>query len=311
MELSIVTTLYNSSDYIDEFYSRIKQCAEKLTSSFEIIFVNDGSPDDSLMKAISIYRSNENIQIVDLAINSGHHKAMLTGLQHAKGNLIFLIDIDLEEPPELLERFWNDYHNTPNIDMVYGVQAERKGNWFERLSGKVFYKTFNTLSRVKIPENFLTIRLMSQRYVRQLLLFKDSDIMFSLAIELTGFNRVAIQVSKGSRENSSYSLFKRIYIALNAIVSATTKPLWGAFFIGLGVAFISFIYILKIIFLAIMYSSSPKGWPALIVSIWFFSGLIIMFLGLIGLYLAKMFNEVKRRPVSVIRHHYDIKVTEN
>ncbi|RDI48168.1 glycosyltransferase family 2 protein [Aquicella lusitana] len=304
MELSIVTTLYNSSEYIQEFYKRIVTCAEKISNNYEIVFVNDASPDDSLRKVLELYASNNNIQVVDLAINAGHHQALMSGLQYAKGDLIFLIDVDLEEPPELLATFWSEYHASKGIDMIYGVQDQRKGGWFEKISGKLFYKAFNFLSKVKIPENFLTVRLMSRRYVNQLLRFKESDLMFSLAVELTGFDRRAIPVCKGSRETTSYNFLKKTYIALNAIVSATTKPLWMAFFLGLTVATLSCIYIIKIIIFALMYSSIPKGWPALIVSVWFFSGLIIMFLGLIGLYLAKMFNEVKRRPVSILRQHY-------
>ena len=143
MKLSIVTTLYGSAAHINEFYERSLLVARELAGEeFEIIFVNDGSPDNSLEIGLSLMEQDEKIKIIDLSRNFGHHKAMMLGLEHAQGKLIFLIDIDLEEQPEWLISF-NSLMLSENADVVYGVQASRKGNFFERISGYFFYRLFD------------------------------------------------------------------------------------------------------------------------------------------------------------------------
>ena len=125
MILSIVTTLYNSAPYLEEFHARVCAAAEQITPDYEIIFVNDGSPDNSLQIALSLYQKNERVRIVDLSRNFGHHKAMMTGLAQARGGMVFLIDSDLEEEPELLETFYKELRTT-GADVVFGVQQKRK-----------------------------------------------------------------------------------------------------------------------------------------------------------------------------------------
>ena len=154
MKLSIVTTLYKSSKYVDEFYERISKEAQKITNDYELIFVDDGSPDDSLEKAITLYQKNEKVRIIELSRNFGHHKAIMTGLSHAQGDFVFLIDVDLEERPELLSEFWHELQNDEGLDLVYGVQEKRKGRLFERVSGYFYYKLINHLSDIKFLEIF-------------------------------------------------------------------------------------------------------------------------------------------------------------
>ena len=143
MKLSIVTTLYKSSPYIDEFYARISKEAQKITDDYEIIFVDDGSPDDSLQKAVALYEKDSKVKVIELSRNFGHHKAIMTGLSHAKGEFVFLIDSDLEEEPELLGKFWEELHKEKELDVVFGVQESRKGGWFEKFTGGLFWKLIN------------------------------------------------------------------------------------------------------------------------------------------------------------------------
>jgi putative glycosyltransferase len=157
MKLSIVTTLYKSSPYVDEFYERISKEAQKITDNYEIIFVDDGSPDDSLQKCITLHQQDQKVTVVELSRNFGHHKAIMTGLSHAQGDFVFLIDVDLEEEPELLGKFWQELQNGADLDLIFGVQERRKGGWFERVSGYLYFKLLNHLSNVKIPENFLML----------------------------------------------------------------------------------------------------------------------------------------------------------
>ncbi|WP_200888950.1 glycosyltransferase family 2 protein [Aphanizomenon flos-aquae] len=186
MYLSIVTTLYYSAPYIPEFYQRVSTEAQKLTDDYEIVFVNDGSPDDSLDIAVKLHQEDRRIRVIDLSRNFGHHKAIMTGLSYARGKLIFLLDSDLEEEPELLSLF-HEHYQSSDVDVVYGVQKVRKGNIFEKITGEIFYKFFNLISSYPVPANLITARLMSQRYVKALVDHKDKEIFFSWTL---GYYRI-------------------------------------------------------------------------------------------------------------------------
>ena len=150
MKLSIVTTLFNSEKYIKDFHHRASAVAQKLVDDdFEIIFVNDGSPDRSLEVAVKLTTSHQNVTVIDLSRNFGHHKAMMTGLNHAVGELVFLIDSDLEEYPEWLIDF-NNQMKKDHCDMIYGVQDNRRGDILERITGSLFYKLFRLLTQTTL-----------------------------------------------------------------------------------------------------------------------------------------------------------------
>ncbi|WP_066356053.1 glycosyltransferase family 2 protein [Aliarcobacter skirrowii] len=301
MKLSIVTTLYKSSPYIDEFYARISKEAQNITDDYEIIFVDDGSPDDSLQKAVALYEKDNKVKVIELSRNFGHHKAIMTGLSHAKGEFVFLIDSDLEEEPELLGKFWEELHKEKELDVVYGVQESRKGGWFEKWSGEMFYKVFNYFSGVKIPKNFLTVRLMKQNYVKNLTSFQEKEIVFSILTVLTGFKSKSLSVKKLDHSPTTYSIFTKIKLLFNVITASSARPLWLAFNLGLIITSVSLFYIFYLIYRKVVHSVSLDGWTSVMVSISFFGGLIIFFLGIIGIYLAKIFTEVKNRPFTIIK----------
>ena len=127
MKLSVVASLYYSEKYIEEFHARISSVLKAITGEYEIILVNDGSPDNALQKALQLQEEGDRVIVVDLSRNFGHHKAIMTGLQVSRGDYVFLIDIDLEEEPELLDQFWQVYHKAGDVDSVFGVQVKRKG----------------------------------------------------------------------------------------------------------------------------------------------------------------------------------------
>ena len=140
MRLSIVTTLYNTELHLLEFYERITKCAQGITHDYELILVNDGSPDNSLELAVSLHEKDQRVKVVDLSRNFGHHKAMMVGLEYAQSDYVFLIDSDLEEPPETLKLFWEEIQGAKDFDVVFGVQEKRRGGWLERISGTLYYK---------------------------------------------------------------------------------------------------------------------------------------------------------------------------
>ncbi len=178
--------MYHSGKYLQEFYNRTISIINELKLSYEIIFVDDGSPDNSLLLALKLQESDQNIKIIELSRNFGHQRAIMTGLKHTSGDFIFLIDCDLEEKPELLREFWKRM-TAENSDVVYGVQIKRKGNWFERLSGRIFYKIMSGLSNVGYPADTLTARVMSRKYIDSILRYEEKELDLWGIFALAGF----------------------------------------------------------------------------------------------------------------------------
>jgi putative glycosyltransferase len=304
MKLSIVTTLYKTSPYIGEFYYRSSCAAKKLAGDdYEIIFVNDGSPDNSLDLAIQLVDHDSHVVVVDLSRNFGHHKAMMAGLAYSNGDLVFLIDSDLEEEPEWLTSFEHEMRQSC-CDVVYGVQAKRKGNIFEQCTGWIFYKSFRKLTLIDQPDNIVTARLMRKRYVDALLRHREREINIGALFIITGFKQKALTVKKHSSSPTTYSLSAKISHFVNAITSFSSLPLVYTFYTGLAVLTSALLFIFHLSLRYYLISAPPGGYTSLIASVWFFSGLIIFFLGIQGIYLAKVFSEVKQRPTALVRSVY-------
>jgi putative glycosyltransferase len=298
--LSIVTTLYQSAPFVHEFYRRAVAAAERLASSFEIIFVNDGSPDESLALALELFSRDPRVRVVDLSRNFGHHKALLTGLERASGELVFLLDVDLEESPEWLVEFHEVMRKTA-ADVVYGVQRHRKGGLVERVTGDIYYTVFNAFLEHPIPRNVVTARLMTRRYVTQLVQHRDREVCLAGLWVITGFSQVPVTVDKRRREGAAYGKRERLSVMVNALTSFSNRPLVFIFWVGCLLMLLSASAALYMVVRAAQRGIGVPGWPSLIVSIWFLGGLTIFCLGVIGIYLSKVFMEVKDRPYTVVR----------
>lgn len=303
MKLSIVATLYKSSAYVEEFHARASKAAAAITDDYEIVLVNDGSPDDSLARAIALSQADSHVVVVDLSRNFGHHKAMMTGLMHTKGEHVFLIDSDLEEPPELLTEFYSQRERL-DCDVVYGLQTLRKGRCFERFSGALFYRIFNLLSGLALPANIATVRIMTRAYVDALLLHTERELFIGGLWHITGFDQRPVMIDKTARGTSTYSLRKKFALLVNSITSFSSAPLVFIFYVGLGITLFSGLYITTLIVRWAFGSGVIAGWTSLIASIWFVGGMIILFLGVIGIYLSKIFLETKQRPYTIVRKVY-------
>ncbi len=305
MQLSVVTTLFQSAPYIDEFYRRMRTEAEKIASELEFIFVNDGSTDRSLDVTLGLQTEDGRIRVVDLSRNFGHHKAIMTGLEQAKGDLVFLIDVDLEEPPEILASFFESLQKE-NADAVYGVQSPRHGPWLTRTLANLFYWVFELLSDYRIPPHSLTARLMTRRYVDQLVQHKEHLSNMIGLWELTGFKQVAVGVRKSPfKGTTTYTFGRRMAAAIYAITAFSSKPLRLIAYLGLLVTVLSAIYAVVLVIGYFAFGIATTGWTSLIVSISLFSGLILFCQGIIAAYLAVIFIETKNRPYTVIRKIYE------
>ena len=303
MKISIVTTLHNSACYVDSFHQRSTAVARQLEVDYEIIFVNDGSSDDSLRNAVALTKRHPNVVVVDLSRNFGHHKAMMTGLQHAQGDLIFLIDSDLEEEPEWLTVFLEKLKDSA-CDVVYGVQKKRKGGGIERWSGTFFYLLFNAISGVGIPRNIVTARLMTRQYVINLLRHKEREMIIAGLWALTGFDQRPVLVHKHCNSETTYTVTRKFSLLVNAITSFSHMPLIGIFYIGMIVFTISSALAI-LLGIKWLYLSRPiDGWTSVVASIWLLGGLTIALEGVIGMYLSKVFIESKNRPPAIVKQVY-------
>lgn len=309
VDLSIVTTMYCSENFIAEFYRRSSEATAAITSSYEIIFVNDGSPDSSLEQTKTLVEKDGHIRVIDLSRNFGQHRAIMVGLEYAQGHRIFLIDCDLEEDPLALPLFFEEMKKT-QADVVYGVENDRKGGVIRRLGGASFWYLFNRLSEVPVTPNIITSRLMTRRYVDALLRFRDRELFIDGVFCLAGFTQVPMTVEKKGRSDSSYTFRKRVSLLVNAVTSFSSKPLVFVFYIGLAISLIAGIEAMILIIKRLFWDEYLLGWSSVIVSIWLMGGIGIFCLGLIGIYLAKVFQEVKNRPLSVIRDIYERDIDE-
>jgi putative glycosyltransferase len=299
MRISVVATLYKSSPFIEELVGRIRAEVSRLTDDFEIILVDDGSPDDSLRVALAQMAAEPRLRIIELSRNFGHHKAMMTGLEHAGGDFVFLIDADLEEPPELLRAFYEKL-TSEQLDVVYGFQQARKGRLSERVLGWLAWKMIGMTLQIEVPRNHSTVRLMTRDYVQALVRHKESKTAAGGLWVITGFKQAGLAFQKGSRETTSYSFGARLFTLLDSITSFSEMPLYFVFYVGLLVLFMSAIIACWLI-AEKMSGHVLAGWVSTLFSVWFLGGLAIFSIGVVGLYISRIFIETKNRPYTIIR----------
>ena len=304
MKLSIVATLYQSAPHIIEFHQRASAAAQNhVGEDYEIVLVNDGSPDNSLDLAVQITESDSHVVVVDLSRNFGHHKAMMTGLAHTKGDHVLLTDSDLEEEPECLIAF-AEQMQSQRCDVVYGVQEQRKGGWFERWSGQWFYRFFKALTGLALPENIVTARLMTRRYVEALLRHEEREVFMAGLWHITGFDQFPQIVKKHSTSKTTYTFRKKMSLLINSVTSFSNAPLVGIFYIGVSISLVAVVYIGYLVIQFLLLAKLLSGWTSVMASIWLLGGMIISFIGVVGIYLSKIFSETKQRPYTIVRQIY-------
>ena len=300
MKLSIVTTLYKSEPTVAEFVHRASAAAAAITDSYEIVIVDDGSPDNALAIAIKLAATDPHLKIVELSRNFGHHKALMTGLKHASGDYCFLIDSDLEEAPELLAEFWAKLHEQDK-DVVYGFQASRPDGALRALAGTIAYRIFDWLLSVRIPTNHLTVRLMRRSYVDSLLLHGETQLVIGGLWVITGYRQLGISVNKTRKGTTTYPFLRSWQIFLDSVTNFSAIPLVAIFYLGIAISVASGLFGLLLVLRWAVGGIGVAGWVSVMLSVWFLGGLAILFIGVVGLYLSKIFVETKNRPLTIVR----------
>jgi len=304
MKISVVSPLYRSAPYIDSLYRR---CVESIRSidgaEYEIVLVNDASPDDGVTVAKRIARRDPNVIVVDLARNYGQHRAVMVGLEHASGDLVFAIDADLEDEPEWIVRFYEEMARS-GCDVVYGVQTHMKRGAAYRLGRGLFFRTMRVLSGATFRENTVSARLMSRRFVDAVLKFKEREIFIEGIWDMCGFSQMPVNVAKYDRSPTTYTLPRLFSLAINGITSFSTRPLIAIAIMGVAMCIVAFTYTAFIIIDNLLYGNPVEGWSSIMAAVLVIGGLIIFCNGIMAVYLAKVFIEVKQRPSAIIKEVY-------
>lgn len=304
MILSVVTTLYRSEPFLQRFVDDVTQTIREMEiDDYEIVVVNDGSPDNSLDRMLELKKTNPHIVVVDLSRNFGHHYALLAGMEVSKGDFVFTIDSDLEVNPSVLKDFWKAHSEHPEIDRFYGIQEKRKGDTVEKMGGLLFYRMFNSLSETTIPKNILTESLMTRQYVDELVKMGDANLFLAGMYSWVGFKQKSIMCKKTQRDTkSTYTFKKRIALSLQALTSFSAYPLRILFKMGGGLTILSFFYGLFLVIRKILHSHYVlSGYTSMIVILLFSTGVIVMSLGILGIYIEKLFNQTKNRQRYIIK----------
>jgi len=299
--LSIIVPCYNEEEVIDETYRRISSIYTKLDIDIEVIFINDGSQDNTMHKLCSIAKKSENVKILSFSRNFGHQIAITAGMDYAKGDAIVIIDADLQDPVEVIVEMVNKWKE--GFDVVYGRRIERNGETaFKKISAKVFYRLLEKLSEEKIPSDVGDFRLIDRKVSNALKRMPERSRYVRGLIAWLGFKTASVEFKREPRfaGETKYAFSKMLKLAFDGIFSFSYKPLKIASFLGAAVSFASFLYLALVLYQGVFTKTTVSGWSSIMAVLLFLSGIILLVLGIIGEYIARIYEEVKARPMYVI-----------
>lgn len=300
IEISIVSPVYLAENILEKLVLQLKETLSKTVSTFEIILVDDCSPDDSWNKMKKLKQNHSELVLVKLSRNFGQHAAIMAGLSHAQGNWVVVMDCDLQDQPKEIIKL---YEKTKDgFDVVLAKREKRKDSFLKKHTSKLFYIIFNYFSGISVDNEIANFGIYNKKVIKDVLAIGDKIAFFPLFINWVGYKKTAINVEHSERieGKSSYSYLKLFKLAFDTIISFSDRPLRLFLNFGILVSTLSFIAAIYVFFQAIYNKIEVMGYASIFISICFFSGIIITILGIIGIYLGKVFNQVKNRPLYII-----------
>ena len=298
--ISIVSPVYRAEKILPILVSEINLVMERIGEDYEIILVDDRSPDNSweVMKVLS--SQNSKIKSIRMSRNFGQHSAIFAGLTKTKGDWVVVMDCDMQDQPKEIAKLYKKA--LEGYDIVLGQRENRKDKFLKKLSSKLFYKVFNYLSGGQFNNEIGNFGIYKKKVIDSILNINDYIKFFPLFINWVGFKSTSIPIEHSSREEgkSSYSICRLLKLAFNVIISFSDKPLRLFINFGLGISILSFILGIYYLYLAVTHRITQPGFSSLILSIWFLSGIIISCIGIVGVYLGKTFDQTKNRPTFII-----------
>lgn len=298
---SVVAPVYNEEELLPEFYRRTVATMEKLGEPFEIVLINDGCRDRSPQIMRELHEQDKRVKVINFSRNFGHQLAITAGTDYAQGDAVVVIDSDLQDPPEVIPDLvarWRE-----GYQMVYAVRSERVGEtWFKKFTASLFYRMITSITSIDIPVDTGDFRLMDRGVVNALVGIREYHrFMRGLSIWV-GFKQIGVPYKRDARKagETKYPLKKMMRFAFDGITSFSYLPLQLATYLGFTIAGISVLFILLAMGLRLSGIEAFKGQATTLVSVLFMGGVQLIFLGIIGEYLGRIYNEVKRRPLYIV-----------
>lgn len=298
--ISIVSPVYKAEKIVDLLVQSICNEVSKITENFEIILVEDGSPDNSWAKIEENCQKDKRVKGIKLSRNFGQHYAITAGLDHTQGEWVVVMDCDLQDRPEEIPNLYNKAQE--GYDVVLARRYQRQDSFFKRFFSWAFYKTLSYLTGVKHDAAVANFGIYHQKVIQAVCQMRESIRYFPTMVRWIGFKQTKLDVEHAERQEgkTSYNLKRLLNLALDIILAYSDKPIRLVIKAGFVISFMSFIFAVSIVIRYFLGEIAVSGYASLIVSIWFFSGLIMMTLGVIGLYIGKTFEGVKNRPIYII-----------
>jgi len=302
IDLSVIIPVYNEEANINRLYQRLTATLSKIADSYELVFVNDGSIDNSLEMLKQIAKSDRHILYIDFSRNFGHQVAVSAGLDNANGQAVVIIDADMQDPPEIIEDLYREYNK--GFEVVYATRRQRIGESFlKKFTARLFYRIMQKITSVDIPIDTGDFRIIDHKVVKALRRMPEQHKFLRGQISWIGFRQSYVEYDRLERQagKTGYTYRKMIHFAIDGITSFSSFPLKIASIIGFLVSAFSFVLILVALYQRFVNGDTVRGWTSTVIIILFIGGIQLISLGLMGEYLSRINESVRNRPLYIIR----------
>jgi glycosyltransferase involved in cell wall biosynthesis len=306
IRISVISPVFKCSTSLIELYFRLIKTMEMISPDFEIIFVNDYSPDNSWFEIIKLCEKDNRVKGINLSRNFGQHYAITAGLTYVNGDWIVVMDCDLQDQPEEIMKLYNKA--LEGFDVVYGRRNIRKDNFIKVFLSKIFYKILSYLTGTKQDSSIANFGIYHKNVIKAILSMGDSMRYFPTMVRWVGFNQTSINIEHAERKDgkTAYSFRKLFNLSLDVMLAFSDKPLKLTVKLGFIISLLAVIFALIFLIQYILGDIKVIGFTSLIISIWLLSGIIISIVGILGLYVGKTFENVKKRPSFVVKEFLNI-----
>ena len=305
-KIAIVIPAYNEEDNVEIAYKRLKEVLDSTNYDYELIFVDDGSKDNTLSKLLELYEKDKKVKVISLSRNFGKEIALSAGLDYVDADAVIPFDVDLQDPPEVIPKLIAKFEE--GYDVVNAVRSKREGETFlKKFTSKVFYRIINKLTDIEIPQDAGDFRLISKAALNAVKQIRERKRFMKGIFAWVGFKTTSVYYERAPRHagKTKWNYLKLIDLAIEGITSFSTVPLRLASLLGIIVSLTAFLYAVWITISKILYGNPVKGYPSMMVAILFLGGVQLITIGIIGEYVGRIYEEVKQRPLYIVKKVWD------
>ncbi|WP_282935703.1 glycosyltransferase family 2 protein [Paenibacillus sp. RC67] len=308
---SIVVPVYNEEAVIHETYRRLKTVMNRTGETYELLFVNDGSRDNTAAILMEYSQLDDTVKLIDFSRNFGHQIAITAGMDYSSGEAVVVIDADLQDPPELILQMISKWKE--GFDVIYAKRTKRKGEtYFKKLTARLFYRLLSASTDIAIPIDTGDFRLLDRRVCDEMKRIPESNRFVRGLVSWVGFRQTAIEYERDERlaGETHYPLKKMLKLSLDGITSFSYKPLKLASYLGFILSISGFIYMLYVLYAKLFTDAAIPGWTSITIIQLFFNGFILIMLGIVGEYIGRIYDETKGRPLYIVRKSYGVEMKD-